>query len=259
MTLISSFNVNSINARKEIVINYLLENQIDILLIQETKCQNENFPLNEFNNIGYNVSFNGQKSYNGVAVISKFPIKVNSSNLFLNNDNNDEQARFLDVKILDYNLICLYVPNGNPINSDKYSYKIDWLNELYIYCKKLYNSNEKIILAGDFNIIQKDIDCYDPIAWQGDALFTNEVKSILKKIINIGFVDSYRAKNPNVREYSFWDYQNGAWQKDNGIRIDLILLSAESMDVLEQTGIHKTLRNKNRPSDHVPIWISLRD
>ena len=138
--------------------------------------------------------------------------------------------------------------------TDKYNYKIDWLNKFYIYCKKLHNSNKKIIIAGDFNIIQKEIDCYDPLAWQGDALYTYEVKSILRKILNIGFVDSYRAKNPNIREYSFWDYQNGAWQKDHGIRIDLLLLSSECMDILEETGIHKNLRTKNRPSDHVPVW-----
>ena len=259
MTLISSFNVNSINARKEIVKNYLLEKKIDILLIQETKCQNENFPVTEFNDIGYNVLLNGQKAYNGVAIISRFPIKLNSQNLYIDHENHVEQARFLDANILDYNLICLYVPNGNPINTDKYNYKIEWLNKFYIYCKKLYNSNKKIIIAGDFNIIQKEIDCYDPLAWQGDALYTNEVKSILRKILNIGFVDSYRAKNPNIREYSFWDYQNGAWQKDHGIRIDLLLLSSECMDILEETGIHKNLRTKNRPSDHVPVWARFKD
>ena len=259
MLFISSFNVNSIKVRLEIVKNYLIDNNIDILLLQETKCQNDNFPIEEFKQLGYEVVVNGQKSYNGVAIISKYPIDVIEKKFFKYDSEYEDQARFLDVKILDYRLICIYAPNGNPIGTLKYEYKLKWFNEFYSYCKKLYNTNEKVIIGGDFNIIQKEIDCYDTKAWENDALFTEEIKKTLKRILNIGYVDSYRIKNNDIKSYSFWDYQNGAWQKDHGIRIDLLLLSPETLDLLFDCGIDKNLRALQRPSDHTPIWIKLKN
>ncbi len=259
MLFISSFNVNSIKARLEIVKNYIIDNNIDVLLLQEIKCQNENFPIEEFENLGYQVEVSGQKSYNGVAVISKYPIEVVASKFFQYKSEYENQARFLDVKILDYRLISVYVPNGNPLGTIKYLYKLKWLDEFYTYCKKLYNTNEKVIIGGDFNVIQQDLDCYDTEVWINDALFTEDVKKIFKRILNIGFADCFRVRNLGKRSYTFWDYQNGAWQKDNGIRIDLFLLSPETLDLIQDCGIDKSLRSLQRPSDHTPIWIKLNN
>ena len=257
MFKIASFNVNSINVRLEIVKKYLLDENVDVLMLQEIKCTKDNFPINDLENLGYHVIINGQKSYNGVAIVSKFPIELISDNLPSIENHKDHQARFLDVKILDFRLICIYLPNGNPIETEKYYYKLNWLKRLNLYCKNLYRSNEKIIIGGDFNIIQNDMDCYDPNSWANDALFTHEVKSYLKEILNLGFVDCFRAIKPNSKEYSFWDYQHGAWQKDIGIRIDLLLLSPETMDLINDCGISKNLRGYQKPSDHTPVWVTL--
>tara|TARA_B100002051_G_scaffold275818_1_gene321164 strand:+ start:2112 stop:2894 length:783 start_codon:yes stop_codon:yes gene_type:complete len=257
MFKISSFNVNSINVRLEIVTHYIIENKIDVLFLQEIKCTNENFPYKEFEKLGYHVEVNGQKSYNGVAIISKFPIKLVSKTIPFLNDESDIQARFLEVKILDYRMICVYVPNGNPIDSEKYLYKLNWLNKLYEYCEKINLTNEKIIIGGDFNIIQESFDCYDTNAWTNDALFSDEVKRLLRQIKNLGFLDSFRVLKPNLQRYSFWDYQSGAWQKDNGIRIDLFLISASVVDLLIEVGIDQKQRSLERPSDHTPVWIEL--
>ena len=259
MITISSFNVNSIKARFDIVKDYLFNKKIDILLLQEIKCVNENFPTNEFEKLGYFTMVNGQKSYNGVAIISKFPIDLVSKEFFDSVSDELIQARFLDVKILDYRVICIYAPNGNPINTEKYEYKIKWFNQFKNYCQRLYDSNEKIIIGGDFNIIPGKIDCYNPREWENDALYTEEVKKILYEILNIGFVDSFRSLHPLSKSYSFWDYQNGAWQKDNGIRIDFLLLSPETHDLLQNSGIDKDLRSMQRPSDHTPTWVRLHN
>ena len=169
----------------------------------------------------------------------------------------DTQARFLEVDILDYKIICVYVPNGNPVNTEKYTYKLSWLENFYSYCKSLVKTNKKIIIGGDFNIIQSNLDCYNEDDWTDDALFTIEVKKKLRQILHLGFHDSFRAKNSSKKAFSYWDYQSGAWQKDNGIRIDLILLTSNVMDELKNSGIHKEVRGQTKPSDHTPLWIEL--
>lgn len=250
--LIGSFNVNSINARLKNIVDYIEEYKLDIILLQELKTINENFPYEPFKKLGYNIVTNCQKSYNGVAILSKFKIESPNFNFY-----EDVQARFLEARILDYKVICIYVPNGNPLNTDKYYYKIHWLNEFYKYCEKLKKTNEKIIIGGDFNVIQSKNDCYDIENWLEDALYKIEVRKILRKILNLGFFDSFRLIHKNQKYYSYWDYQAGAWQKDNGIRIDLILLSSETADLLKNAGIHKDIRGKERPSDHAPVWIEI--
>ena len=256
---LASFNVNSIKMRLPNVLNWLEKNNIDIILIQETKTINDNFPAIDFNQKNYNVIFNGQKSYNGVAIASKFEINeiTRSLPIYDNEINEDSQARFLHVKINDINIICLYLPNGNPAPGPKYDYKINWMRRLIKYTKKIYDSNEPLILGGDFNVIQESIDCYDISKWQNDALYLEKTRRHLRELINIGLVDAYRLKYPLSKEYSFWDYQNGAWQKDNGIRIDLFLISPEIVDNLIDVGIDKIPRGDEKPSDHTPIWIEL--
>jgi len=171
----------------------------------------------------------------------------------------DDQARFLHVKILNINIICLYLPNGNPAPGPKYDYKINWMKRLIKYSKNIYNNNEPLILGGDFNVIQSSNDCYDISKWLNDALYLEETRKLMKEIINIGLLDSYRIKHPDSKEYSFWDYQAGAWQKDNGIRIDFLLISPEIVDLLNDVGIDKDVRGLSKPSDHTPVWIKIKN
>ena len=256
---ISTFNINSIKMRSTIVTNWLDESKTDILLMQETKSIDENFPHKEFEDKGFNVIFSGQKAYNGVAIASKFKIEEISRNLPIYNDDEleDDQARFLHVKILNINIICLYLPNGNPAPGLKFDYKINWMKRLIKYSREIYNNNEPLILGGDFNVIQNNNDCYDISKWLDDALYLEDTRKLMKEIINIGLLDSYRIKYPDSREYSFWDYQAGAWQKDNGIRIDFLLISPEIVDLLEDVGIDKSPRGLSKPSDHTPVWLTI--
>ena len=256
---ISTFNINSIKMRSTIVTNWLDESKTDILLMQETKSIDENFPHKEFEDKGFNVIFSGQKAYNGVAIASKFKIEEISRNLpIYNNDElEDDQARFLHVKILNINIICLYLPNGNPAPGPKFDYKINWMKRLIKYSSDIYNNNEPLILGGDFNVIQNNNDCYDISKWLNDALYLEDTRKLMKEIINIGLLDSYRIKFPDSREYSFWDYQAGSWQKDNGIRIDFLLISPEIVDLLEDVGIDKNPRGLSKPSDHTPVWLTI--
>ena len=256
---ISTFNINSIKMRSTIVTNWLDESKTDILLMQETKSIDENFPHKEFEDKGFNVIFSGQKAYNGVAIASKFKIEEISRNLPIYNDDEleDDQARFLHVKILNINIICLYLPNGNPAPGLKFDYKINWMKRLIKYSREIYNNNEPLILGGDFNVIQNNNDCYDISKWLNDALYLEDTRKLMKEIINIGLLDSYRIKYPDSREYSFWDYQAGSWQKDNGIRIDFLLISPEIVDLLEDVGIDKNPRGLSKPSDHTPVWLTI--
>ena len=256
---ISTFNINSIKMRSTIVTNWLDESKTDILLMQETKSIDENFPHKEFEDKGFNVIFSGQKAYNGVAIASKFKIEEIRRNLPVYNDDKlkDDQARFLHVKILNINIICLYLPNGNPAPGPKFDYKINWMKRLIKYSSDIYNNNEPLILGGDFNVIQNNNDCYDISKWLDDALYLEDTRKLMKEIINIGLLDSYRIKYPDSREYSFWDYQAGAWQKDNGIRIDFLLISPEIVDLLEGVGIDKNPRGLSKPSDHTPVWLTI--
>ena len=242
------------------VLSWLDKNNIDVILMQETKTIDDNFPSLDFKQKRYNVIFNGQKSYNGVAIASKFEINEITRSLPFYNESIDEdnQARFLHVKINDVNIICLYLPNGNPAPGPKYDYKISWMRRLTKYTKDIYDTNEPLILGGDFNVIQESIDCYDVSKWQNDALYLEKTKRQLRELINIGLVDAYRIKYPKTKEYSFWDYQGGAWQKDNGIRIDLFLISPEIVDNLIDVGIDKKPRGEEKPSDHTPIWIHIK-
>ena len=256
---IASFNVNSIKMRLPKVINWLEDSKTDILLMQETKTIDANFPLNDFLDKGFNIVCSGQKSYNGVAIASKFKIEEISRSLplFDYDSEADYQARFLHVKIEDINVICLYLPNGNPSPGPKYDYKIKWMERLIRYTQNIYHNNEPLILGGDFNVIQEFNDCHDVSKWLDDALYLEDTRSKMKELVNIGLLDSYRLKYPHATGYSFWDYQAGAWQKDNGIRIDFLLISPEVVDILLDAGIDKTLRGEDKPSDHTPVWIEI--
>ncbi len=247
---IVSWNVNSIKARIEHVKRYLREQSPDILIIQELK--GVVFPSAEFEDMGYQSHAITQKAYNGVAIISKSPIKIIKDAL----NNEDEQARYLEADIGGIRVINIYLPNGNPMG-DKYAYKLDWMERLYERLKHLRDNDIEFIIGGDFNVIAEDKDCYNPKNWEGDALFKLETKKAFRSLVNLGLTDAFRVFNNKANQYTFWDYQAGAWQKDHGIRIDHFLLSPVMSDRLTSCTINKAPRGWDKPSDHTPIEITV--
>ncbi len=250
---IASWNINSVKARLEHVKRYLSGESPDILMIQELKGLE--FPSLEFENIGYKSCAVTQKAYNGVAIISKYPIDIVRQTL----DKNDKQARYLEADIKGLRIINIYAPNGNPVPSDKYDYKLKWLDCLYNHLKNLRDNDIEFVIGGDFNVIPEDKDCYNPLNWADDALFKLETRQAFRSLINLGLVDAFRALNPQPKQYTFWDYQAGAWQKNNGIRIDHFLLSPALSDGLISCKINKDPRGWKRPSDHTPIEIEVEN
>ena len=255
---ISSWNVNSVRARIENIKDYLNKFSPNILLMQEIKTEEKNFPFNEFEGLGYHSYVFGQKSYNGVAIISKKKLENVSTDII---KDKLKQARTISAefefkkrKIL---VINIYTPNGNPVDTEKYDYKKKWLNDLTKVLKKLGQKNENIILSGDFNIIPAAEDVYNAKSFEDDALFRLEMRKKYREILNMGYVDSYRHKYPDTEGYTFWDYMRGAWQKNNGMRIDHFLLSNSLINILKNVSINKTPRGKEKPSDHTPIEIEL--
>ena len=255
---ISSWNVNSVRARIENIKDYLKKFSPNILLMQEIKTEEKNFPFNEFEDLGYHSYVFGQKSYNGVAIISKKKLENVSTDII---KDKLKQARTISAefefkkrKIL---VINIYTPNGNPVDTEKYDYKKKWLNDLTKVLKKLGQKNENIILSGDFNIIPAAEDVYNAKSFEDDALFRLEIRKKYREILNMGYVDSYRHKYPDTEGYTFWDYMRGAWQKNNGMRIDHFLLSNSLINILKNVSINKTPRGKEKPSDHTPIEIEL--
>lgn len=254
---IASWNVNSAKARQDHILNYLRADSCDVLLIQETKTQDVNFPADLYGEIGWNVIFHGQKSYNGVAIASRLPIEDPLSGL--PGDDEDEQARYMEATVGGVRVATIYLPNGNPAPGPKFDYKIAWMARLRARATELLASEMPVILAGDFNVIPQDIDCYDPPGWEGDALTRPESRAEFMKLEYAGYTDAIRACHPGQVMYSYWDYQAGAWQKDNGVRIDHLMLSPEAADRIVGAGVDKGPRGEEKPSDHTPVWVELSD
>jgi exodeoxyribonuclease-3 len=255
---IISWNVNSVRARITNILEYIKDTLPDILFLQEIKTQEESFPYEDFKNVGYESHVFGQKSYNGVAIISKVKIE-NLKKDFIKDDLN--QARIISGEILlkkkKINLINIYVPNGNPINTDKYEYKKNWLKKFITVIKKELGKNSNILIAGDFNIIPEEIDVYDFKRYENDALGKLEIRKKFREILNLGFNDIYRLKNKNKQEYTFWDYFAGSWQKNYGMRIDHFVLSNNLLENVTSININKKPRSKTKPSDHTPIELEI--
>jgi len=251
---ITSWNVNSVRARLDNIIIYIKKHSPDIILLQEIKTQKESFPYEAFKDLGYISYVNGQKSYNGVAILSKK--KLSEINIVLPGDK-IKQARFISTKIKlnkkNVELINIYVPNGNPVDTEKYSYKVDWLNLLLKYLRKKIKNGKLIIIAGDFNIIPEDIDVHAPEKYLNDALFRMEIRKKYREMINMGLADTFRNFDKKENQYTFWDYMKGSWQKNNGLRIDLVLVSNDLIDLIKKIEIKKNIRNQIKPSDHVPV------
>ena len=255
---ISSWNVNSVRARIINIQNYLKVSKPDILMVQEIKTEDKNFPFNDFKNLGYVSHVFGQKSYNGVAFLSKK--KIDKINIQFFKDKNN-QARIVAGDIKNQTkvmkLINIYVPNGNPINTEKYEYKKYWYNSFIKKIRKTLEENKNIIIGGDFNVIPEEIDVYDYKKYVNDALFKPEIRKKFRELINLGFQDVYRYFNKNKQEYTFWDYMGGSWQKNHGMRIDHFLVSNNLLNNIKNINIDKKPRSKLKPSDHTPIELEI--
>ena len=258
---IATWNVNSIKQRMETATAWLAETQPDVVCLQETKCIDEAFPREPFETLGYNVEVHGQKAFNGVAILSKLPLE--DVRLGLPGDKDDDHARFMEATVSvpggAVRVASIYLPNGNPIKTDKYSYKIKWMERLLHYTQKQLTLEGPLVLAGDYNVIPAPIDVHNPELWVNDALFLPETRAHFRELTYLGLTDAIRAVSADPNLYTFWDYQAGAWQKNNGIRIDHLLLSPAAADRLAAAGIDKHVRAWEKPSDHVPVWIELKD
>ena len=255
---IISWNVNSVRARITNIVEYIKDENPDVLLLQEIKTQDENFPYEEFKKNGYNSYVFGQKSYNGVAIISKIDIEKINKN-FIKDES--KQSRVItgeiQLKKKKIELINVYVPNGNPIDTNKYNYKKKWLKIFISNIKKKLSKNSNLLIAGDFNIIPEEIDVYDFKRYENDALGKLEIRKKFRELLNLGFHDIYRFKNKNKQEYTFWDYFAGSWQKNYGMRIDHFLLSNNLIENIKSININKKPRSKLKPSDHTPIELEI--
>ncbi|MHA6268133.1 exodeoxyribonuclease III [Aliiroseovarius sp. CAU 1755] len=255
---IASFNINGIKARLPALMDWLDEAQPDVAILQEIKSIDENFPREVFEDKGYNLETHGQKSFNGVALLSKLPLEDVTRGL--PGDDADEQARYIEATVVgDHAVrICgLYLPNGNPVPGPKYDYKLAWMKRLQARAEELLAAEEPFLMAGDYNIIPQPEDAARPQDWVEDALFRPESREAWRKIVNLGLTEAFRARNQAPEQYSFWDFQRGAWQRNDGIRIDHFLLSPECADLLTDCQIDKEVRGREKPSDHVPVWIEL--
>ena len=255
---ISSWNVNSVRARITNILQYLQSSNPDILMMQEIKTEDKNFPISNFENLGYKSHIFGQKSYNGVALLSKINIKkINLQ--FIRDKNSQSRIIVGEIKNKSKNIILIniYAPNGNPIGTEKYQYKKNWYEIFIKKIKKTLIENNNVIIGGDFNIIPEKIDVYDHKKYEDDALYKLEIRKKFSELINLGFQDIYRYLNEEKQEYTFWDYMAGSWQKNNGMRIDHFLVSNNLLSNVKNIYIDKKPRSKIKPSDHTPIELEI--
>lgn len=250
---IASWNVNSIRARLDHVTNWLKANQPDVLLLQELKAPS--FPAEIFAPLGYQSAAVTQKAYNGVAVLSRMPIET--VNTTLDGDTTDTHARFLEVLIDGIRVVNIYAPNGNPIGSDKFVYKLEWMDRLAHQMKSWLKSGTPTVIGGDYNVIPEDIDCHKPESWMRDALFQPEPRERYRQMLALGYTDAFRSLHPGEKQFTFWDYFRQAFEHNRGIRIDHFLLSPAAASRLAGCIIDKAPRALEKPSDHTPIILSL--
>ncbi len=252
---IATWNINGVKARIDSLLHWLGEADVDIVCLQEIKSVDEGFPRLEIEALGYHVETHGQKGFNGVAILSKLPF--DEVNRGLPGDDADEQSRFIE-GVFSTNkgvlrVVSLYLPNGNPLGTEKFSYKIGWMARLERWAADRLSLEEPLVLAGDYNVIPEPIDAKHPEAWVNDALFQPESRQAFRRLSGLGFEDAVRTVTDEKDIYTFWDYQAGAWQKNNGIRIDHLMMSPEAMDRFVSARIDKHVRAWEKPSDHVPV------
>ncbi|MDB5458401.1 MAG: exodeoxyribonuclease [Caulobacteraceae bacterium] len=255
---LATWNVNSINARLGNVLDWFREAQPDVACLQEIKCVDEKFPAQEFESLGYNVVVHGQKSYNGVAMLSKFPLE--DVRRGLPDAEGDDHSRYIEAVVLAPRPIRvggIYLPNGNPIGTEKFDYKLKWMGRLHRHARELLAFEEPLALMGDYNVIPEPDDADKPESWLGDALFQPQSRQAFRALKYLGLTDAYMEMDGRPGGYTFWDYQAGAWQRNHGIRIDHVLLSPQAADRLRGIEIHKDVRDRDKPSDHVPVVVEL--
>lgn len=255
---IATWNVNSILARLPTALKVFEDVDADVWCLQEIKCEDQRFPRFEFEALGFNIETFGQKSYNGVAILSKYRIEE-----FVRGvpDLEHEQSRYIEAVIAapegPVRVASIYAPNGNPIGTEKFAFKLQFMDALNAHARALLKNEERFVLCGDYNVIPREVDCWDPSVWTGDALFQPETRAAYRALQNLGLVDAFMQADGAAHKYTFWDYQAGAWQKDHGIRIDHFLLSPQAADRLERVEIFKKARSLEKASDHVPIIATL--
>ena len=256
---IATWNINGVKARLETALAWLQEATPDIVCLQEIKSVDEGFPAERFVELGYHVETHGQKGFNGVAILSRE--KPESVSRGLPGDPDDEQARYIEAVFATgsrpLRVGGLYLPNGNPLGTPKFDYKLSWMKRLHAHARDMLAREERFMLLGDYNVIPDPVGARNPEAWTEDALFQPESRQAFRALLSLGFTDAVRAATTGADVYSFWDYQAGAWQKNNGIRIDHILLAPEAADRLERVGIDAHVRGWEKPSDHVPVWVEM--
>ena len=255
---IATWNVNSINARIETVLTWFKGASPDVACLQEIKCVDEAFPRQAFEALGYDVAVHGQKSYNGVALLSKTGLE--DVRRGLPDGEGDDHSRYIEAVVSGPRPVrvgCIYLPNGNPVATEKFPYKLAWMERLRAHAAELLRFEEPLVLAGDYNVIPEPSDCYDPAPWAGDALFQPQTRAAFRALKWLGLTDAYMQVDGTPNTYTFWDYQAGAWRRDNGIRIDHVLLSPQAADHLKGCEIHKDVRGWDKPSDHVPVVVDL--
>ncbi|RMF35313.1 MAG: exodeoxyribonuclease III [Alphaproteobacteria bacterium] len=256
---IASFNINGIKARAATLAAWLAEEKPDVVCLQELKCPDDAFPTDLVGDLGYNVVTHGQKSFNGVAILSRRPIEDVVRGL--PGDEADDQARWIEATIAGEHgavrVCCLYLPNGNPAPGPKYDYKLAWMARMKTRAEALLAEERVALMAGDYNVIPQDEDAERPEAWRNDALGLPASREAFRRILHLGFTDGFRVLHPEPMAYTFWDYQRGAWARNDGIRIDHLLLTPQAADRLSASGIDRHMRGREKPSDHVPIWVEL--
>ena len=256
---IATWNVNSIKVRLDAVRDWLAAGKADVLCLQEIKCETSQFPAQVFEDLGYQCAVVGQRTYNGVALLSRLGLEDVSEGL--PGDPADEQARFVEATVQGVRIGCLYLPNGNPADDPaKYEYKLGWMQRLEEHARRHLHDGASFVLAGDYNVIPTPDDCWDVSEWQDDALYLLRTRQAFRRLVNLGLTDAFRAVHPDLQSaYSFFDYQKGRWHRGEGIRIDHLMLSPGLADRLVGAGIDKEPRGLPKASDHTPVWCDLAD
>jgi len=255
---IATYNVNGVNGRLPVLLKWLSETLPDIVCLQELKAPNEKFPLKAIQDAGYNAIWNGQKSWNGVAILAK-NLEIKEGTRVLPGDEEDNHSRYLEAIINDICIACIYLPNGNPAPGPKFDYKLQWFERLYLHAIQLLEYDVPVVLTGDFNVMPTELDVYKPESWVDDALFRPETRAAFKKLVELGWIDAIRKLYPEEKIYTFWDYFRNAFNRDAGLRIDHFLLSPHLKNHLVDAGVDRSVRGWEKSSDHAPVWIELKN
>lgn len=257
MMKIATYNINGINGRLPILLRWLKERKPDIVCLQELKAPNDRFPLSAIEAAGYQAIWQGQKAWNGVAILSR-SLPIQEIRRKLPGDKNDDHSRYLEAIVGKMVISCIYMPNGNPYPSDKFDFKIKWFKRLTAHANTLLKHDVPVLLVGDYNVMPTELDVYKPEKYVNDALFRKEIRAAYSRLLQQGWIDALRTLYPNEKIYTFWDYLRFAWERNAGLRLDHFLLNAHVAPLLRKGGVDKHVRGWEKSSDHAPAWIELR-